>query len=75
MKKLGKLLITLIGKILLPLFLFSMATTIISFFSLALTEIDGGEKLIVILQAVLLSLMIILYQFFIYKKNKADTIF
>ena len=75
MKKLGKLLITLIGKILLPLFLFSMATTIISFFSLALMEVDGGEKLIVILQGVLLSLMIILYQFFIYKKNKTDTVF
>lgn len=70
MKKLGKFLITLIGKVLLPLFLFLMVTTFISFFSLVLMEIDGGEKLILILQALLLSVMIILYQFIIYKKIK-----
>jgi len=75
MKKLGKFLITLIGKVLLPLFLFSMVTTFISFFSLVLMEIDGGEKLILILQALLLSVMIILYQFIIYRKNKTDTVF
>ena len=74
MKKLGKLLLTLIGKILFPLFSFSMVTAFISFFSLILIEIPENEKLFLIVQAVLLSVMILLYLFVLYKRDKSNTL-
>ena len=50
MKKFIDILITLVGKILLPLFLFSSLTSFVAFFALPLMDLDHGEKLLIIVQ-------------------------